>query len=155
MCLLVSPVFILRFGTRLRAVIIAALLVITPLIVVFVNPTEPSLLVLKRAIFGEVRGTSVFSWPLVPWFAIFLTGSFVGQALGRLRQGSLDVSTLEHELNRVGIALAVCSVILTLGYKLLKITFGMYSGGSGGDDFIGQSFHMLILCLIHNQSRRK
>jgi uncharacterized membrane protein len=122
-CLLVSPLFILRMGTRLKAGTIVALLTATPFVRAFLNPAEPHLLMLKEAIFGGLGMPSVFWWPLAPWLAIFLAGSFVGQALARLKQGTLKAFTLVRELNNAGITLAICSVIFTLGYKILKMGF--------------------------------
>ena len=122
--LLVSPFFILIFGSTLRAVTITIMLVATPLIVAFVKPVEPYWLIFKEVVFGVLGGEgSMTWWPLMPWLAIFLTGSFVGQDLARLKQGTLSVSTLVREMNKAGIALAVCGLVLTIGYKPLKMAF--------------------------------
>lgn len=123
-CLLVAPVFIIYFGPVLRGVTILTMLLTTLFFRAFVIPAEPSYLIPAEAIFGAL-GLRAVNWsPLVPWLAIFLTGSFVGQALARVKQGTLKVSVLIHEMNRAGIALAVCGIILTTSYKLLKMTFG-------------------------------
>jgi hypothetical protein len=118
-CLLVSPVFILGVGPVLRTVIIVTLLVATPLVVAFVHPAGTAGMILKEALFGSVDEPSMFWWPLVPWLAIFLTGSFAGQVLARFKQGSLDTATLIRKMIHAGIVLAVP----TLGYEVLKPAF--------------------------------
>ncbi len=123
-CLLVSPVLILCFGPRLRGVTVVTLWLMAPLIAAFVNPVEPSLLIFKEAIFGVLGNPSVFWYPLARWLAIFLAGSLVGEALARLKTGTLTSSTLVREMNKAGTVLFACSVIATMGYKLLKIRFG-------------------------------
>lgn len=121
-CLLVSPVFILGFGPAVRAMTIVTLLVTTPLIAAFVNPTVHYLLVFKEALFGLLEPSRI-GFPLVPWLGVFLTGSFVGQSLANVKQGKSKHSTFVREMNKTAIALAGCSVILTVSYKLLKMAF--------------------------------
>ena len=49
-----------------------------------------------------------------------LAGSFMGHALARLRQRALKFSTLLRAMNKTGVGLPFCSVILTRGYKVLR-----------------------------------
>ena len=115
---------LLCLGPPARAVIIAAMLLSTLVARAFVIPSEAWILILQEAIFGGLELPSYFWFPLVPWLAIFLTGSFVGQALARVRQGTLEASTLIHQMNRAGLGLAFLGLFLTACYKLLKISFG-------------------------------
>jgi uncharacterized membrane protein len=122
--LLVSPVLILGVGPVVRAVIIAVMLVGSPVVVGFVHPAGTAGLILKEALFGSVGEPSMFWYPLVPWIAIFVTGSFAGQALARFKQGSLDAATLIQKTTTAGIALAAP----TLGYEMLRLGFGHHVG---------------------------
>lgn len=124
LCLLLSPIVIIFFGPVSRVVAISAMLIASALIRAFVNPAEPHMLILKEAIFGTLGLPKVFWFPLIPWLAIFWTGSFMGQALGRLKQGKLDVSVLVKKMNKAAILLGASTVILLVGCKLLKMVFG-------------------------------
>jgi hypothetical protein len=123
-CLLLSPILIVHFTSGLRAVTILTLWVVSPLIIAFVKPAGACWLMPKEAIFGGLGNPTMFWWPLVPWLAIFAVGSFAGRALARLKQGQLGAASLVQRLKKAGITLAICSAILTLGYKLLKMKFG-------------------------------
>lgn len=132
-CILVAPVFILCLGPPARAVTIAVMLLLTVVARAFWVPFDGQILILKEAIFGGLGLPRYFWFPLVPWLAIFLTGSFVGQALARVRQGALEASTLIHRMNRAGLGLAFLGLFLTACYKLLKISFG---GACGPNVFL-------------------
>jgi uncharacterized membrane protein len=122
-CMLISPLAIICLRTVPRAATIVGLLIVTMIIRVFVIPTDPHLFLLKEALFGGIAEPKIFWFPLVPWLAIFLTGSFIGQSLVRQKQGVLEISSLIKQLNIAGVALAACSVILIIMYKFIKITF--------------------------------
>jgi hypothetical protein len=122
-CLLVSPIFIIRFGSVSRALIIASLLIASRIAVAFVNPVTPSFIVMKEALFGTVGEPKIFWFPLVPWLAIFLSGSYLGQALSRIKQGAVNVPAFMRQMKKAGIMLAACSLILIVGYRLLRMKY--------------------------------
>jgi len=122
-CMLISPVLIVYLRPTLRALTIAAMLAIPVLIRAFWVPTDPHWVIFQEAIFGGLGLPKVFWFPLMPWLAIFLAGSFIGHALARVRQGTLDIPVLIGKMNKAGIALAVCSILLTFGYMILKMLF--------------------------------
>ncbi len=72
---------------------------------------------------GAIGERSVFWRPLVPWFAIFLTGSFAGYALIDLKQDGLNAGSLVRNLRKVGIALVIMSIMVVIGYKVLKVAY--------------------------------
>lgn len=123
-CILVAPVFIVCLGSLIRAATIAAMLVSTVLIRALVIPPEAQLMVLKEAIFGGLGLPRYFWFPLIPWLAIFLSGSFVGQALAQVRQGTVKTSALIPKLNKAALALAFTGLFLTACYKVLRVAFG-------------------------------
>jgi len=123
-CLLVASVFVIGLSTFQRAVVIVAMLMSGVLFRAFVLPEEPHWAILQEATFGGLGLPKVFWIPLVPWLAIFLTGSFAGYALARFQKGALNISALVRGMKNAGIILAVCGVVLTIGYKMLKIAFG-------------------------------
>lgn len=125
-CLLFSPVFILGLDPIARALTIVIILATTPFIVAFILPARPPLVVVKEVLFGTLGEPSVFWWPLIPWLAIFSTGSFTGQALMGVKQGTLSISSFLRGLIKAGFVLATFSVVITAGYKLFKVAYGAY-----------------------------
>lgn len=123
-CMLLAPVFIVQIGTIKRITAIVTMLILTVLIRAFVVSASPELLMLKEALFGSLGDPKLFWVSLVPWFSIFLTGSFLGQAMALLKQGALSISALIHRMKWVGLILIFLSLILTVGYKILKMMLG-------------------------------
>ena len=123
-CVLVSPFLILRLGTGLRSLVVVTLWVVAPVAVAFLTSAGPRWVIWKEVIFGAIEDPLVFWWPLAPWLAIFLAGSFAGYALARLKQGELTADSLVRGLKRVGIVLALLGIFLTIGYKVLKMAYG-------------------------------
>jgi hypothetical protein len=123
-CLLISPVFIIRFSHFQRTMAIVSILVCTAAVRAYVTSANPNLAILQEAIFGGLGDPKIFWFPLAPWLAIFLTGSFVGSALACHKKETLDISELVRGMKKAGILLAICCVVMTIGYKMLKMAFG-------------------------------
>jgi uncharacterized membrane protein len=123
-CLLMAPVFIIYWSPAQRAVAIVLMLVATAIIRAFVIPTGPYWTILNEATFGVLGEPKLFWVPLVPWFAVFLTGSFIGKALACLKSGEINLPTLIQKMNKTAIVFAISGAIFTLCYKLLRIVFG-------------------------------
>ena len=140
LCMLLTPLIILSFNTLQRFMIIVGMLLITVLIRAVVIPADPHVLILKEAFFGGLGLPKVFWFPLIPWIAIFLAGSFVGHGMMGLRQGILKIQHLIQGLNRAGCALAASYVVLMIGYKFAKMSWGVHWG------------HNIILALSPSQT---
>jgi uncharacterized membrane protein len=124
LCILLAPVFIVHLRPLFRLFLVVAMLVGTELVRAFVIPPDANWHLLQEAIFGGVDLPRLFWFPLIPWLAIFLSGSFIGEGMARVKRGALDVAIFSKHLYRVGIALAVLCLILNLDYELLKLTYG-------------------------------
>jgi len=122
-CLLISPMLILRIRPVMRALLIMIMLTIAPVIVALAHPTSPVASYIIEAIFGVPGEPRFFWYPLIPWLAIFLSGSFLGREVALAKSGLLDSGTLVRRLKMAGKYLAVCCIALLTGYKLLKINF--------------------------------
>jgi len=86
-CILISPLFIVYLTAIWRALFIVALLVVSRFIVVFVDPVSPFLVMVREeAIFGAISELRIFWSLLVPWFAVVLSGSFIGVALSPIKK---------------------------------------------------------------------
>ncbi len=127
LCLLIAPVIIRRTSLISRAVVVGALLVSTSAAIMLWRPESTFALALKTALFGGPEGQSpiIVGWPLIPWLAIFLGGSLVGEALARVRCGELSMTTLTAQARRAGLVLLVIGLALTAGYKFGKQWLGV------------------------------
>jgi uncharacterized membrane protein len=123
LCMLVSPILIVHLGSLSRCVLILGILVVDIAARAFILPSNPLLFILKEAMFGGLAEPKIFWFPVLPWLAIFLTGSYVGQALCEQRKGRLELCLIVRRLNWAGGILAVSCVLLTVGYKALKMQF--------------------------------
>jgi uncharacterized membrane protein len=121
--LLLAPFFIRGIAPLKRGLVILLMLFITPLFVAFINPHQLPILLVKEALFGVIGEPRLFWWPLIPWLAIFLTGSFMGQTLALAKQGKLFYDNLVQTMYKTGLVLVLISILLTSGYKLIKVAF--------------------------------
>jgi len=124
LCLLVAPVFVIRMSHLQRAVAITALLLSAVFIRASVIAVDYSWLILQEMTVGGLGVPNLFWFPLVPWMAIFLTGSLAGYVLACQKNEALEVSRMVKMITRSGLLLAICGAVLVLGYKILKISFG-------------------------------
>lgn len=124
--LLIAPFILIHIRSAGRLVLIIAALVATPLISAYFQPDSGILMTLKVALFGEIGHESnlLVTWPLVPWLAIFLCGSIIGEMLASVKKGKTSISALVYRMQKSALVLAIVGVVLTLGYKLLKMQFG-------------------------------
>jgi len=124
--LLIAPLLLLHLKPAVRIALIIVALIATPLISAYFQPASGILLTLKIALFGEIGHESnlLVTWPLVPWLAIFLSGGIIGEMLASVRKGKLTISALVYRMQKSAVILAVVGMVLTLGYKLLKMQFG-------------------------------
>lgn len=119
-----APPLIICMNSLLRGTTVATMLAITILARAFWIPLESHWLILKEAVFGNLGLPEIFWFPLIPWLAIFLTGSFAGQVLSYLKQGTISLPKLIQKMQRSGLVLVSLGIGLTLGYKMFKILFG-------------------------------
>jgi hypothetical protein len=119
-CILVGPPLILGLRGLARAGLVTAMLVATVVARVTATSLSPPASLVVEALFGSLHLPEVFWFPLVPWLAIFLSGSFLGQQLAQLKDGRLTAPDLVRRLQVAGTLLAVGSVCLTGGYVVAK-----------------------------------
>ncbi len=126
LALLTVPFAIRYMNTVSRAVLAAGLIILTPIVIVLYQPDFFLGQVLRNVLFAGLADppSPSFGWPLAPWFAIFLCGTFMGSALRDVKSGKLDTATLVSKMRRVGLYLAILGLILTAIYRVLKVEFG-------------------------------
>jgi uncharacterized membrane protein len=94
-CLLIGPLLVERVTRRARGVIAAGLLALTWTVILTLplHPTEATRIV-EGALFGAGNNPWWFySFPVVPWFAVYLLGSVIGEKISfRLQAERRDFS---------------------------------------------------------------
>lgn len=120
--LLLAPPLIHYLSLKRRAVLIAVMLLVTPLFAALPLSASSVLEIGRIAIFGEPIDFHRLSigWPLVPWLAIFLCGSMMGQALAATRSGELPTAVLVSKMRRLAAGLAGLGIVLSAAFKLFK-----------------------------------
>lgn len=122
-CLLLTPLLARFLSKRARLAFIVLALVLSPAIVAFNRPTTEAGNIIQQFIFGSLWWSTkeiAFPFPILPWVAIDLCGSFVGQALAGLQKGSVDASALVSCLRRNAVALFAVSGALLVTYKVAR-----------------------------------
>ena len=84
LCILVSPLCIIRTGPMFRGFLIVISLFISPLVVTYIQVEGQGLNIIKEFFFGKWGEPKLFWYPLIPWLAVFLSGSFIGEYLAGL-----------------------------------------------------------------------
>lgn len=123
LCLLISPALILHLNTKIRAVLVVAMLAASTLIATYWHPEDYEQRLIAEVLVGSRGEPTWFWWPLFPWLAIFVSGSFVGRALSRLRMGLTNAKDLVIALTKWGFLLFTFSIVLVLLYEVLKAVF--------------------------------
>ncbi len=123
LALILAPPIIRVTSSTARAVLALLLLAITVPAVAYYHPSVTAMKIVKEVLFGTIiTDTAILQldWPVVPWLAIFLSGTLLGEALAKVRKNLLLATVLQKRLRVIAIGLAVAGVILTAAYKMVK-----------------------------------
>lgn len=127
LCLMISPVIILHLNTKIRAILVVLMLTASALIPTYWHPETYEQRMIAEAFVGSRGEPTWFWWPLFPWLAIFVCGSFVGRALSGLKTGETHVRDLVIALTKWGFLLLTCSIALILFYEALRAIYASES----------------------------
>jgi uncharacterized membrane protein len=124
--LLIAPLLLRYVKPSGRLLLIVALLAVTPAVAAFPLPESNGLAIFRIALFGEIIDEHPINvgWPLIPWLAIFLCGSAMGEGLAAARSGSISIPQLIRRMRRIAMTLAAIGIALSIAYKLVKIAYG-------------------------------
>lgn len=123
LCLLIAPFVIRRTGRGVRLALIIALLVFTQATLIWWHPQSAAAKIITEFFFGSMPDTdSIISvgWPLIPWLAIFLSGSLVGEFYVEARRGTLAPREFSRRLWKAGFLQFVLFLALCTAYWWLK-----------------------------------
>lgn len=62
-------------------------------------------------------------YPLLPWLALFLGGSFLGRALARVQTGELTIGSLSRSMRKHALILGSICLTMLIAYKVSKAQF--------------------------------
>lgn len=124
-CLLTTPLICRYCRGTSRLWIIVTTLVLSPAVSLFSDSGHPTLRAMIEFLFGSLwwaRDPLTIPFPLLPWIAIDLCGSFMGEALAKYRRGQLSHVELNSRFGRYAKSLALLSAALIATYKLCKVS---------------------------------
>ncbi len=108
--LIAGPLLVTRLSSRSRLVLAAVLYAASWWLVVIWIPESLTLRVLKDTMVGPMlRSTRLFNFPFLPWFAVYLAGSSLGEALAGRRRASASSAT--HLLGTLGAGMLLVATI--------------------------------------------
>jgi uncharacterized membrane protein len=124
--LLVAPFIILATSTRARLIVAASILVIARFAIVLIQPQSSALTIVKEIVVGQTtdRAILMIGWPLLPWLAIFILGSYIAKGLADVRSGLLSSVQLARRMRTAAFWLIPIGVLLSVCYWILKAKFG-------------------------------
>lgn len=127
LCLLITPLFTRRMGPRMRLGFILCMLIGTPFVLIGWMPTNPILVHLKEFLFGKLTWDSSeisYPFPLIPWMAVDICGSYLSESLAHERAAGKVNTAYIGRLKTAATILLSLSLVLIVGYKILKGVFG-------------------------------
>jgi uncharacterized membrane protein len=122
-CLLITPLLARALSFWPRVTYIVLTLLLSPAIVAFYRPTTEVGLIVQQFFFGTLWWSVkdiAFPFPILPWLAIDLCGSFVGQKLAALKKGKVSPQEILSNFKRAAISLIWVAGVLIVLYKGAK-----------------------------------
>lgn len=123
LCLIVAPILIGSIKTSLRLGLVITMLLLTLAVKLWWHPDAGMAEVIRVGFFGLDPGSDSalsIGWPFVPWLAIFLCGSFVGESYAAVKQGRLLAREAAKRLRRAALILVPTGLVLSSVYMILK-----------------------------------
>lgn len=123
LCLLVAPFIVQTVGRRNRLLLVVAMLTLTLGTKLWWHPESGLALIIKVVLFGTESGAQTklaIGWPVIPWLAIFLSGTFVGEMYSEMRNKMISPVETCHKLWKRALLLVSLGIGLSLLYWVLK-----------------------------------
>jgi hypothetical protein len=119
-CMLISPWLVTTLTPRARLLLSLAAYALTLIVVLYWNPTQHYPLVLKETFFGRIGpGVYVYAFPILPWFALDLAATVLGERLGACSaQG--NPRAMHRLLHQTAVMSAGIAVVLNLTYHAVR-----------------------------------
>ena len=115
---IIGPWLITSLSARLRSALAVSLYVLSWVAVFNWQPVSANLIAFKQYGFGlPLTQSKLLVFPIVPWFAVYIIGTVLGQAVGKF-YSLYDRLAAHIFLARVGLALLLAGATAHLGMKL-------------------------------------
>lgn len=124
LCMLIAPFFIIKLRPLARFILITIILVGCQLLRYGISTESQELSWIMEAFIGTYGEPRIFWFPLLPWFAIFLSGSFIGIKLSNMQKGKLPFHNTIIELRNTAIKLFCLSSLFIIFSKSIRIFIG-------------------------------
>ncbi len=121
-CLIMAPFLVIATNHRLRLGLIIFMLSLTLAIRLWWHPDSGVAEIIKVGFFGADPGsdtTLAVGWPVIPWLAVFLCGSFIGEMYTAIKKQQISHLEAVKRLRRsavilmsIGLVLSICSLAL-------------------------------------------
>lgn len=119
--IILGPLLVTRLNTQARLLLGLGLYLLTWLLVPGWNPDGAALRFFKQTIFGDLYGSAnfwLYNFPVAPWFALYLTGTALGDRLATywLERRSEALSSF---LLRISLVALGTGILLRFGYPMV------------------------------------
>ncbi len=115
-CMLISPWLVTTLSPRARLLLSLAVYALTLIVVLYWNPTTHYPLVLKETFFGRTGpGIYVYAFPILPWFALDLAATVLGERLGACSVDG-NTSAMHRLLRRTAVMGVGIAGVLNVAY---------------------------------------
>ena len=124
LAIIVGPSMVQRISSRNRLVLAAAIFAIDWCAIIFWNPVGPVVTAVKHYLVGLINapdaGVPYPAFPAIPWFAVYLVGTVIGERVGdfyrheRRREGHLLLA-------RIGVTALILGSTIKIGLILVKL----------------------------------
>ncbi len=119
-CMLISPWLVTTLTPRARLLLSLAAYALTLVVVLYWNPTQHYPLVLKETFFGRIGpGVYVYAFPILPWFALDLAATVLGERLGACSAEG-NPRAMHRLLHQTAVMSAGIAVVLNLTYHAVR-----------------------------------
>jgi len=119
--IIIGPLLIPTLPIRSRLVLSFALCSLSWLIMWVWHPRLVPLEIMKEVVFGMIGGHPWlhYSFPLVPWFSLYLAATCIGEQMGTFALAH-NVSSIKRLLTRVALGGLLSALLLKSGYVLFS-----------------------------------
>jgi len=122
-CLIVAPLSVRIFKPSYRLILIILMLFGAFGTKLWWHPESGLAMVLKVVLFGtdpDSETTLAVGWPVIPWLAIFLCGSFVGETYTAMRKNQIVANDAFLRFRKGALLLLSVGIALAMIYFTLK-----------------------------------
>jgi len=113
LCIIIGPWIVRRLSARRRFLLALGLFLLSWVVIIGWQPGSTKLVLLKQLLFGKgEKSLYTYCFPILPWIAIYLMGTPIGERIAALREQGATVQ-IEKMLWKIGVGSVVTSFLFT------------------------------------------